>query len=70
MGKVLIETKDMKNIEIKSSLLTSEEIVKLIREFEKRKRLEMSLEKLRGILTTDKSAEELIGEIYEEIYGR
>ena len=36
MGKVLIETKD---IEIKFSLLTSEEIVKLIRKFEKRKRL-------------------------------
>ncbi len=44
MRKVLIETKD---IEIKFSLLTSEEIVKLIRKFEKRKRLEMSLEKIR-----------------------
>jgi hypothetical protein len=30
----------------------------------------VALDKLRGILKTDKSAEELIGEIYEEIYGR
>ncbi|WP_457643449.1 hypothetical protein [Persephonella sp.] len=69
MGKVIIETKDEKELKLKTSL-TSREIEKLIKEFEERKKAESSLDKLRGILKTDKSAEELIGEIYEEIYGR
>jgi len=69
MGKVIIETKDEKELEIKTSL-TSQEIEKILKEFEERKKSEETLDKLKGILKTDKSAEELIGEIYEEIYGR
>lgn len=40
---------------------------KLLKEFEERKKAEVALDKLRGILKTDKSAEELIEEIYEKI---
>jgi len=69
MGKVIIETKDEKELEIKTSL-TSQEIEKILKEFEERKKSEETLDKLKGILKTDKSAEEFIGEIYEEIYGR
>lgn len=69
MGKIIIETKDNKEVKIKTSL-TSKEIERLLKEFEERKKAEKALEKLRGILNTEKSAEELIGEIYEEIYDR
>jgi len=69
MGKVIIETKDEKELKIKTSL-TSQEIEKILKEFEERKKGEEALDKLKGILKTDKSAEELIGEIYEEIYDR
>ena len=69
MGKVIIETKDQKELKLKTSL-TTEQVEKLLKEFEERRKAETALDKLRGILSTDKSAEELIGEIYEEIYGR
>ncbi len=69
MGKVVIETKDNKNIKIKTSL-TSEQIQKLLKEIEKKEKINETFNKLQGILKTDKSAEELIGEIYEEIYDR
>jgi len=69
MGKVIVETKDEKELKLKTSL-TSEQVEKLLREFEEKRKAEAALDKLRGILKTDKSAEELIGEIYEEIYGR
>jgi len=69
MGKIIIETKDNKEMKIKTSL-TSKEIERLLKEFEERKKAEKALDKLRGILNTEKSAEELIGEIYEEIYDR
>ncbi|WP_293448229.1 hypothetical protein [Persephonella sp.] len=69
MGKVIVETKDEKELKLKTSL-TSEQVKKLLREFEEKRKAEVALDKLRGILKTDKSAEELIGEIYEEIYGR
>ncbi|WP_456383158.1 hypothetical protein [Persephonella sp.] len=69
MGKVIIETRDEKELKLKTSL-TSEQVEKLLKEFEEKRKAEIALEKLRGILKTDKSAEELIGEIYEEIYGR
>jgi len=69
MGKVIVETKDEKELKLKTSL-TSEQVEKLLREFEEKRKAEVALDKLRGILKTDKSAEELIGEIYEEIYGR
>ncbi len=69
MGKVIVETKDEKELKLKTSL-TSEQVEKLLREFEEKRKAEVALDKLRGILNTDKSAEELIGEIYEEIYGR
>jgi len=69
MGKVIIETKDKGEIKIKTSL-TSEQVEKLLKEFEEKRKAEAALDKLRGILKTDKSAEELIGEMYEEIYDR
>jgi len=69
MGKVIVETKDEKELKLKTSL-TSEQVEELLREFEEKRKAEVALDKLRGILETDKSAEELIGEIYEEIYGR
>jgi len=69
MGKVIVETKDEKELKLKTSL-TSEQVEKLLREFEEKRKAEVALDKLRGILNTDKSAEELIGEIYEETYGR
>ena len=69
MGKVIIETKDQKELKLKTSL-TTEQVEKLLKEFEEKRKAEKALDKLRGILSTDKSAEELIGEIYEEIYGR
>ena len=56
----------MKELKIKTSL-TSEQVEKLLKEFEERKKAEVALDKLRGILKTDKSAEELIEEIYEKI---
>lgn len=68
MGKVIIETKDEKELKLKTSL-TSEEVEKLLKKFEEKRKAEIALDKLRGILKTNKSAEELIGEIYEEIYG-
>ena len=68
MGKVIVETRDKKELKLKTSL-TTEQVEKLLKEFEERKKAETALDKLRGILSTDKSAEELIGEIYEEIYG-
>ncbi|WP_457622467.1 hypothetical protein [Persephonella sp.] len=69
MGKVIIETKDEKELKLKTSL-TSKQVEEIIKNVEERKKAESSLDKLRGILKTDKSAEELIGEMYEEIYGR
>ena len=69
MGKIIIETNDNKNIKIKTSL-TSEQIEKLLKEIKRNEKSIEVLEKLKGILKTDKSAEELIGEIYEEIYDR
>ncbi|HIQ25002.1 MAG TPA: hypothetical protein EYH43_03365 [Persephonella sp.] len=65
----MVETKDEKELKLKTSL-TSEQVEELLREFEEKRKAEVALDKLRGILETDKSAEELIGEIYEEIYGR
>ena len=72
MGKFIVETKDEKELKLKTSL-TSEQVEKLLKEFEEKeekRKAEVALDKLRGILKTDKSAEELIREIYEEIYGR
>ncbi len=68
MGKVIVETKDEKELKIKTSL-TSQQVEKLLKEFEEKKKAEVALDKLKGILRSNKSAEELIGEIYEEIYG-
>lgn len=69
MGKVIVETKDKKEIEIKTSL-TSEQVEKLIKEFEEEEKAKKALDKLFGILKTNKSIEELREEIYEEIYNR
>ena len=68
MGKVIVETKDDKNVNIKTSLTTEE--VELILKDQEKKNIDSILNKLRGILNTDKTAEELIGDIYEEIYDR
>ncbi|NPA52673.1 MAG: hypothetical protein GXO22_07235 [Aquificae bacterium] len=69
MGKVIVETKDERELKLKTSL-TSQQVEKLLKEFEEKRKAKAVLDKLRGILKTDKSAEELIVEIYEEIYGR
>ncbi len=68
MGKVIIETIGEGEIKIKTSL-TSEQVENLLKGVEERKKAEAALDKLKGILKTDKSAEDLIGEMYEEIYG-
>jgi len=67
MGKVIVETKDKKELKLKTSL-TTEQVEKLLRKFEEKRNAEKALDKLRGILSADKSAEELIGEIYEKSF--
>ena len=67
MGKVIVETKDKKELKLKTSL-TTEQVEKLLREFEEKRNAEKALDKLRWILSTDKSTEELIGEIYEKSF--
>ncbi|WP_029520496.1 hypothetical protein [Persephonella sp. IF05-L8] len=69
MGKIIIETNDHKEIRIKTSL-NSKQVENLIKELKNKEQAEKAFKKLRGILKTGKSAEELIGELYEEIYGR
>ena len=58
------KTKDKKEIEIKTSL-TSEQVEKLIKEFEEEEKAKKALDKLFGILKTNKSIEELREEVYE-----
>ncbi|ACN99305.1 hypothetical protein SULAZ_0877 [Sulfurihydrogenibium azorense Az-Fu1] len=69
MGKVIIETVDERELQIKTSL-TTDQIEKILKDFEEKRKAEIALEKLKGILNTDKSAEEIIREPYEKIYGR
>ncbi len=46
MGKVIVETKDKKELKLKTSL-TTEQVEKLLREFEEKRNAEKALDKLR-----------------------
>ena len=50
--------------------LSPAKIKEIIKEFEEREKAKKALDKLFGILKTNKSIEELREEIYEEIYNR
>ena len=69
MTKVIIKSDKNKEIEI-TTQLPPDKIEKLIKEFEEREIAKKALDKLFGILNTNKSIEELREEIYEEIYNR
>ncbi|WP_029521526.1 hypothetical protein [Persephonella sp. IF05-L8] len=66
MTKVIIKSDNEREIEI-STHLPPDKIEKLIRELEEEELVKRALDRLFGILETDKSIEELREEIYEEI---
>ncbi len=69
MTKIIIKSNDKEEIEILTSL-PPEKIEKLIKELEEEELVKKALNKLFGILKTDKSIDELREEICEEIYNR
>ena len=69
MTKVIIKPENREEIVISTSLSPTE-IKNIIKEFEEEKLLKVALNKLFGILNTNKSLEEIREEIYEEIYNR
>ncbi len=68
MGTIIIHTQDNKDLKIETSL-KNEDIQNLLKKIKEKEKINKAFDRLKGILNTDKSAEELIGEIYDEIYG-
>ncbi len=68
MGTIIIRTQDNKDLKIETSL-KNEDIQNLLKKIKEKEKINKAFDRLKGILNTDKSAEELIGEIYDEIYG-
>ncbi len=69
MTKVIIKSEDNKETEI-DTFLPAERIKRIIEEIEEKEKTKEALNKLFGILKTNKSIEEIREEIYEEIYNR
>ena len=68
MGTIIIQTQDNKDLKIETSL-KNEDIQNLLKKIKEKEKINKAFDRLKGILNTDKSAGELIREIYDEIYG-